>query len=68
MGFYPAFDDTDMRLGSIPIILIDLHRNSYEPDFERDLPAYVKAIFENLNWLAIDQRLNQLGLGQSKPF
>lgn len=59
---YPAQDDTDLRLGSIPLVVLDLRYSTYQADFGDDEKTYLQTLLKNLNWDHIGQQAQQLGL------
>lgn len=43
--------------GAAPVIVLDVYEHAYFIDFGSDRKAYIDAYFENLNWLALEEKL-----------
>jgi len=55
-------DASEARLGSIPLVVLDLQRSHYERPFANDRAAYVQALLNNLNWGKIENELARWGV------
>ncbi len=49
--------------GFIPILVMDVWEHAFLLDYQpADRPKYIEAFFSNIDWNAVEQRLNQVGL------
>jgi Fe-Mn family superoxide dismutase len=46
--------------GTIPLFTIDCYEHAYFIDYGADRGAYVKAVFENVNWAAVNARFEKI--------
>ncbi|HEY9842214.1 MAG: hypothetical protein ACAI44_17540 [Candidatus Sericytochromatia bacterium] len=61
-GLYPAQDETDLRLGSIPLLVLNLNRSAYQPVSGEDVAEYTRRLLANLRWSSVAARLAILGI------
>ena len=46
--------------GTAPILVMDMYEHAYFIDFGSDKKAYIETFFQNLNWKAINQKLQRI--------
>jgi len=46
--------------GALPILTIDVYEHAYFMDYGSDRKAYLEALFQNIDWQAVDQRWSQI--------
>jgi Fe-Mn family superoxide dismutase len=50
-------DASNIPLGGIPVVVMDLHAHSYFYDYVSDKRTYVNAMMKELNWAVIEARI-----------
>ncbi|PKL76531.1 MAG: hypothetical protein CVV27_09765 [Candidatus Melainabacteria bacterium HGW-Melainabacteria-1] len=60
-GLYAAQDDTDVRIASMPLLVMNLNQQTYQA-LNIDQESYTRLLLNNLNWESVSARLNQFGL------
>lgn len=59
-SLYPARDETDLKVASLPLIVLSLTRNPEQG--MSDTPDYVSRLLANLRWQAANARLAAIGV------
>lgn len=56
-GLYLAQDETDVKLGSVPLLVLNLNTTASEPVSGQDVADYTRRLLANLRWDAVLERL-----------
>ena len=59
---YTAQDETDLKLGSVPLIVLNLNHNDYVDATGEDVVEYTRRLLANLRWDTAVARLDRLGI------
>lgn len=54
-----AVDHTQVMVGAVPLLALDMYEHAYSLDFGANVTAYVDAFMRNINWTAVGGRLAQ---------
>lgn len=60
-SLYPAHDETDLKLGSLPLVTLNLSKEAYRGLAEGDPAAYTRLLLANIDWEGVADRLIALG-------
>ena len=60
-SLYPAHDETDLKLASVPLVTLNLNQEAYRGQAESDPVAYTQLLLANIDWEGVAGRLNALG-------
>jgi len=59
-----AGDHTQNLAGGMPLLVMDMYEHAYALDYGANAKAYIDAVFQNLNWDAVNQRAEQAHAGK----
>lgn len=59
---YPAQDETDLKLGSVPLLVLNLNHSDYADANGEDVAEYTRRLLANLRWDSAVARLDRLGI------
>lgn len=62
---HTAADDSQSVVGGIPILALDMYEHAYHIDFGPNAAAYVAAFMRNIDWSAVERRLE--GAARADP-
>jgi Fe-Mn family superoxide dismutase len=51
--------DLGNLVGGQPILIMDVFEHAYIPDYQLERGKYIEAFFNNINWNAVESRLNE---------
>jgi len=46
--------------GASPVLVLDVYEHAYFVDYGADRKSYIEAFFQNLNWLAVDEKFRKI--------
>jgi Fe-Mn family superoxide dismutase len=52
-----AVDHTQVMIGAVPVLALDLYEHAYQMDFGANAAAYVDTFMRNIDWAAVGGRL-----------
>ncbi|MER3418185.1 MAG: superoxide dismutase [Chloroflexota bacterium] len=50
--------------GAVPLFTIDCYEHAYFMDFAQDRAAYIKVLWQNVDWVAVSERYDRLVAGR----
>lgn len=62
---YWAGDHTQNLAWGTPLLVMDMYEHAYAIDYGADAKAYIDAFFQNLDWDAVNQRVEQVRGGSA---
>lgn len=62
-----ALDHSEVMVGAVPVLALDLYEHAYQLDFGANVAAYVNTFLRNIDWTAVGGRMTEAnGEGPSR--
>ena len=62
-----AADHTQSAIDATPVLALDMYEHAYHLDFGANATAYIDAFMRNVNWAAVDERIDAVRSARPLP-